>query len=284
MGIAAKSSGLDELDRPFLLLTGGSIGRLSQSEMVAALRRMGLRPEPVADGDPVPTALASAEGLWWLHLAGSRVLAGRCAPAMVAAVCHNPATSVLPPAALSRVADAQGALVLCPDLPDTGDAGDPSATDGAGGVLLFQAAVLRDAFQLAVLVMDLFAADHVYWSPARLWSMGSMFREAVQEMLVSAMPPVLHLVAFLPDPQGRWTSRGLGLFAGQELRAHPPPAMSTAATVRRLARLALDLILHGSVTAARAVPGLAPGEQLLLTPDRGADGANWLVVDWRDVG
>src|SRR3546814_3097868 len=69
----------------------------------------------------------------------------------------------------------------------------PGAEDAAS---VLTPAATREFFKLVVLLIDLFDASHIFWSPARLWSDAPQFRAAVAEMLASGMPPVLHLIAF----------------------------------------------------------------------------------------
>src|SRR3546814_7912368 len=88
-------------------------------------------------------------------------------------------------------------------------------------------------------------------------------------MLASGMPPVLHLIAFRrresTDGEAVAT-RGLAAFAGQELEAAVPPGWTMADMVKRLARLALDLMLNGPVHKAQTVDGLLAGECVRMTP------------------
>ncbi len=128
---------------------------------------------------------------------------------------------------------------------------------------------LADYLKLFVLLIDALGAEQIFWSPARLWTSAPQFRGAVAEMQASGMPPVLHLVAFRrrDDAAGeRVATRGLVAFAGQELEARVPPGWDMAAMVKRLARLALDMMLNGAVTRAQQAPGLARGEPVALTP------------------
>ena len=100
---------------------------------------------------------------------------------------------------------------------------------------------MREFFKMMVLLIDLFDASHLFWSPARLWSDASQFRASIAEMLASGMPPVLHLVAFRRREGAGGASmgtRGLALFAGQELEAPVPDGWTVAEMVRRLSRLA----------------------------------------------
>lgn len=134
---------------------------------------------------------------------------------------------------------------------------------------------LADYLKLLVLLIDAFDADRIFWSPARLWTGAPQFRGAIAEMQASGMPPVLHLVAFRrrDDAAGeRVATRGLAAFAGQELEARIPPGWDMAAMVKRLARLALDMMLNGAVARAQQAPGLERGETVALTPQAAGSG------------
>lgn len=67
-------------------------------------------------------------------------------------------------------------------------------------------------------------------------------------------------------------TRGLALFAGQELEARIPAGWTVAGMVRRLSRLALDMVLNGPVRHARTMRGLEAGEWIDLSP--GTDGGS----------
>src|SRR3546814_13714843 len=60
----------------------------------------------------------------------------------------------------------------------------PEAEDAA---LLLDPAATREFFKLVALLIDLFDASHLFWSPARLWSDAPQFRAAVAEMLASGI-------------------------------------------------------------------------------------------------
>jgi hypothetical protein len=90
------------------------------------------------------------------------------------------------------------------------------------------------------------------------------------------MPPVLHLVAFRRRGAGaRETvaTRGLALFGGQELEAEVPAGWTMADMVKRLARIALDVMLHGPIVRSQNARGLEAGEMVRLIPATGEDGA-----------
>ena len=245
---------------PFALV----VGRIAGSDPEASLRRMGLRPEPVREICAGVVAPA-----FRLHLGSATLLLGPASTeALASADPDDPATSLLAvrlPAAWR--ADGQ-VWTLVPEGHDRRDGYD------------VQAQRLREFFKMAVLLIDLFDASHIFWSPARLWSDAPQFRSAVAEMLISGMPPVLHLVAFRrsDDPGVEIVrTRGLALFGGQEIESRIPSGWTVAEMVKRLARLALDVILHGPVTEARHLRGLGPGEWVSLTPESGDDGRAALV-------
>ncbi|WP_141133896.1 hypothetical protein [Sphingopyxis indica] len=237
--------------KPFALILGPSLSAASPAAFEAGFRRMGLKPErAVGDGDATPR--------YRLHFGGVAATIARAGEAELAeADPHDPATSSL---ATSLPADWRAGggcwALWC----------DEEATS-------VQAPAMRASFQMMVLLLDLFDASHVFWPPARLWSDAPQFRAAMAEMLVSGMPPVLHLVAFRRGEKGGEAvvrTRGLMLFAGQEIEAPIPAGWTIADLVKRVARLALDLMLNGPLLEAQETRGLQPGETVRLRPpDRG---------------
>lgn len=246
---------------PFVLI----VGQLTSDDPEACFRRMGLRPEPMEDGKDSRIAPPGFR----LHFGSISARIGQPeVDALTSADPRDPATSLL---AARLPADWQTWGHVWTLVPEDSDRnGSPDA----------RAMRLREFFKMTVLLIDLFDASHIFWSPARLWSDAPQFRSAVAEMLASGMPPVLHLVAFRrgEGPDGAIVrTRGLTLFGGQEIESRMPPGWTVAEMIRRLARLALDIILHGPVTEARGVRGLGPGEWVSLVPI--ADGSGeWTVV------
>lgn len=251
---------------PFALI----VAPRAADDMEAALRRMGLQPRRTSSADARVAAPA-----FRLRLGGMNVLAGPAADAALdIADPTHPATSLLA-ASLGKGWRSGGRCwVFVPELA----AGD-----------LLPPAPMREFSKMLVLLVDLFAASHVFWSPAQLWSDAAQFRAAVAEMLASGMPPVLHLIAFrrrtLGD--GEWIgTRGLAIFAGQELEARVPAGWTTADMIKRLARVALDVMLNGPVREAVQAQGLGRGERMALSPHRGEPGtAGTLLVEiFPDMG
>lgn len=258
---------------PFALLAGDP-GAVAPAGLAARLRRMGLRPEPAPDD---PSTLIEG-GAMRLSFGALSVLAGPPTPAMRAVIAPG-AADVAVAGSVPAADWAERAMVFVPghDAPDVGTPPPPA-----------QRYFDRRFFELLVLLIDTFDADFLFWSPAGLWSRADQFRAAVAEMLGSGMPPVLHLVAFVgggtvDDP--RIVTRGLAHFTGQELTACPPAHFDQRAAVRRLARLALDMMINGPVTTARDFPGLDAGEMMQVRPEAPAGAAAaWLNVAWAARG
>jgi hypothetical protein len=245
---------------PFVLLGGGDAALLVPGALEAALRRMGL--EPVAVTPPRDATPEYDGGCFDIRLGAQRACIGLAAGSLVdESRCHPETlwagTGAAPPG------EAASATLMC--RPQWGQQAD-------------RIAVSREFCKLAVLLVDLLGARHIYWSPARLWSEAAAFRAAVAEMLVSGMPPLLHLLAFQDMPGGGIATRGLSFFAGQELHLVDGAGLDRKDAVRRLARLALDIMVHGPITAPRRFRGLTEGETLRVGPATGADGAGILIV------
>lgn len=245
---------------PFALIVGAAMRGNSADALEIALRHMGLRPErPGVDDESAADRIAPPR--FRLRLGAMSILAGHATEAALdGANPDHPATSLL---AASLPHDWRSGRQCWIFIPERA-AGDASATE--------QPTRMREFFKMMVLLIDLFDASHLFWSPARLWSDAPQFRASIAEMLASGMPPVLHLVAFRrrEDSAGaRMVTRGLALFAGQELEARIPGGWTVAEMVRRLSRLALDMMINGPVHGARTMRGLEAGEWIDLAPSPG---------------
>ncbi|APZ97284.1 hypothetical protein BWQ93_01345 [Sphingopyxis sp. QXT-31] len=228
---------------PFALLAGPA---MAGDAVAALMRRMGLQPE-VCGADALPLRLALGPLTATLDRAAAALL-DFADPA-------DRATSSLGIGLLGDWRTKGGCWVV--------------ELGGADGAADAPSPPLVDYLKLLVLLIDAFDAAQIFWSPARLWTGAPQFRGAIAEMQASGMPPVLHLVAFRrrDDAGGeRVGTRGLAAFAGQELEAPVPPGWDMAAMVKRLARLALDMMLNGAVARAQQAPGLERGETVALTP------------------
>lgn len=236
--------------QPFLLLAHCDPRLFSAAMFEPSLRRMGLSPsEPV---QPAPAARLFDGASYELRFAEQRALAGRASSAAL--------QSVARPAGPFQPDD----VLLCA----------PSGALGGNRV-----SACRELFKLAVLLIDLTGADQLYWSPAGLWSSAAAFREAVAEMLASGMPPVLHLVAFAPSGcNGALRSQGLAFFAGQEMEVRCDGGLAPREVLRRLARLAIDIMVNGAILAPRDFSGLTKGERIRAEPSTGSDGAVTLFI------
>lgn len=120
----------------------------------------------------------------------------------------------------------------------------------------------------------------ILWQPARLWSRAPDFMRGIEKHLNGSPYPVLNMVAFDRTGKGRdarIATRGLAIFTGQELSADAS-GLGAAETVRRLARLVLDMFDSGPALRGATIGGLASGERITLTPQR-TDGHGPDIVD-----
>lgn len=246
---------------PFALIVGPAIRRASAAELERAIRHMGLRPERV-DSD-VPGLASQAFRLRFGMLSW---IAGRADPSTLdQADPAHPSISLLAASLPRDWRDGKHCWMFIPEDAEAQGSGAERPAEG------------RDYLKAMLLLIDLFDASHLFWSPALLWSDAPQFRASVAEMLTSGMPPVLHLVAFRRhDGDGGETvgTRGLALFVRRELEARMPAGWTVAEMVKRLARLALDMMLHGRFSINRDLQGLAPGETIRLSA---ADGGRRVV-------
>ncbi|HEY0596744.1 hypothetical protein [Sphingopyxis sp.] len=237
--------------------------------LAMSLRRMGLQPERV-EGEEAGTSARIASPRFRLTFGAVSVIAGRAeGDVLEMADPDHPSTSLLA-SSLPRDWRENGQCWIF--VPECGEASESSAG---------KPAQMREFFKMVVLLIDLFDASHIFWSPARLWSDAQQFRASVAEMLASGMPPVLHLVAFRRHETGDGASigtRGLALFAGQELEARIPVGWTVAEMVRRLSRLALDMMLNGPIRHNRTMRGLGPSEWIGLSPQATSGGMRSTVV------
>ncbi len=255
---------------PFALILGPAMRDASSDAIETSLRHMGLQPERIGDAGAALDARIAAP---CCRMAFGTV-SGIAGPAAGAALDlvdpDHPSTSLLA-ASLPRGWRESGDCWIF--IPEKDRAASPSQTTR-----------MREFFKMMVLLIDLFDASHLFWSPARLWSDAPQFRASIAEMLASGMPPVLHLVAFRRKDLGSDASirtRGLALFAGQELEARIPGGWTVAEMVRRLSRLALDMMLNGPVRTARTMRGLDAGEWIdLLPPMDGASQRPTVIVEF----
>lgn len=249
---------------PFALIVGEAMQGQSPDALETALRHMGFRPERI-DGDDMGIMAPRFR----LQFGVSTVVAGLANDAVLDdADPDHPLTSLLA-ASLPRDWRQNGHCWMFV----------PEATEQSAATV--QPTRMREFFKMMVLLIDLFDASHLFWSPAQLWSDAPQFRAAIAEMLVSGMPPVLHLVAFRrrEDAEGAsMSTRGLALFAGQELEARIPEGWTVADMVKRLSRLALDMMLNGPVQHDRTMRGLESGEWIDLSLSPGVSGERSSVI------
>lgn len=252
---------------PFALIVGLDLLGKPLEIAETALRHMGLRPERVDIGDDPRFAAPQFR----LHFASMTLIAGRASASMLdRADPQDPATSLLA-ASLPRDWRGEGhCWIFQPEVAHEGQASPVR---------------MRELFKTMVLLIDLFDASHIFWSPAQLWSDAPQFRAATAEMLVSGMPPVLHLVVFRrgeTEDGAVMRTRGLASFGGQELEAKIPPGWTVAEMIKRLARLALDIMLNGPLSEPQRIRGIEAGEWASLSPSEDSEPrGSTLHVDFR---
>ncbi|HEV2599405.1 hypothetical protein [Sphingopyxis sp.] len=258
---------------PFALIVGAVKQDRSGETVEASLRRMGLKPERIVqEGGDIAERIAVPR--FRLRFGALSVLAGPAAEAALDfADPGHPSTSLLA-ASLPQKWGENGSCWLFV----------PEREPGAPETSTEQPTRMREFFKMMVLLIDLFEASHIFWSPARLWSDAPQFRASIAEMLASGMPPILHLVAFRRHDVGDGASigtRGLALFAGQELEARIPGGWTVAEMVKRLSRLALDMMLNGPVQYPRTMRGIEAGEWIeILPPPENAGRRSTVIVEF----
>ena len=167
---------------PFALILGPAMRGASSNAIETSLRHMGLQPERIGDAGTAPDARIAAP-CFRMAFGAVSVLAGPAAGAALdLADPDHPSTSLLA-ASLPRGWRESGDCWIF--IPESDRAVSSSQTTR-----------MREFFKMMVLLIDLFDASHLFWSPARLWSDAPQFRASIAEMLASGMPPVLHLVSF----------------------------------------------------------------------------------------
>ncbi len=257
---------------PFALIIGAGMHGGSEDALEVSLRRMGLRPERF-DGDGGPDAARIASSRFRLRFGGVSIVAGPAhGEAQDMADPDHPSTSLLAASLPRDWRETGKCWIFIPERDQASSAPDERPTQ------------MRELFKMMVLLIDLFDASHIFWSPARLWSDAQQFRASIAEMLASGMPPVLHLVAFRRrqmDGGATMGTRGLALFAGQELEARIPGGWTVAEMVKRLSRLALDMMLNGPVQYPRTMRGIEAGEWIeMLPPPENAGRRSIVIVEF----
>jgi hypothetical protein len=249
----------------FALLLGADLAASDMDEMVAAFHHMGLQPEVMPDLGVAPTDTDQAGDALFLapairlHFGQLTVVAGWSSPQAIsmadplAPLC----SSVAGPFPAQWQAGRQCLTVIPLLVAKPGSTGSTDHTK------------MRDFFKMIVLLIDLFGASHLYWSPARLWSDAEQMRTAITEMTISGILPVPHLVTFRLqecEAGSRMVTRGLSYFVAQELMANVPAGWSSARVIKQLARISLDMMINGPVTGPRRNKGPEGDEWVFISP------------------
>ncbi len=225
------------------LLSGIPAHLLDEDALTLSLRRMGLSP-----GFPFVTEYAGVAAREWAVTAGQS------------------------PMRVIRIEpDALMAKALSGRYP--GSEGRDFVPEGRVLILCWHEAALRmpdgnlDSILTTLALVSAFLYPRlIQWCPASLWSDAPNLTRGIEKYLGGGALPVLHLVGFARTGKrksARITTRGLAIFTGQELSAEASH-MGAAETVRRLARLILDMFNHGPVLRSATIDGLMPGETITL--------------------
>ncbi len=156
--------------------------------------------------------------------------------------------------------------------------------------------VVRTTAAIGAVLASLPGVRAVCWHAARSWVGGAYFIHAIDEWLGGGAFPALGMTALVRGDDGSFTSEGLALLIGQEVRVEPGTARKTAsrkgvdrsgaqgsaggeaASARLALRAIHSLVLSGAIDAPTHLTG-PDGEPLRAEPT--PDGR--LVRVWRDA-
>jgi hypothetical protein len=117
-------------------------------------------------------------------------------------------------------------------------------------------------------------ASAAIWVPARLISGFAYFAETAQRFAKGGAFPALALVGFDTNPQGEISTKGMQIFAGQEVRVMAND-LDHNANMQRMVRILHDLVQNGPISQPMKERGLAPDEWICLTPSVSGE---WLDI------
>jgi hypothetical protein len=259
-------------------LNGAQAGTAGDPRALLFLTRPSAAPASAAVAEPL-ASLAHRLGLTAFTAAPVPPTDGETATAPIVLVLAG-TSIILYPAAAAQAMVADGLLAAEPAGPDAApvivaalEMAAPLPPRGPERIIAAQ----RLCCVAAMLAAGL-SATRIAWVPAALWSAAADLGDAIAAMEHEGLPPILHLIAFtldaVPDaPRAALQSRGLAFFADCELRLDYPAQIAPADALRRLARLAIHVMLNGMPAPGLVVPGLVAGEQLraVAWPDARAD-------------
>lgn len=168
----------------------------------------------------------------------------------------------------------------------TGDIGDPvlspiwqgvpaSSVNAVAMWLRLDIAITRDDDRtllaqrlcaLSALLAARLPVTSLCWLPNQLWSDARLLADAVIAVERQGLPPVMHLVGFIPATDGSVATRGLDWFGLQDMRISAPGGMAAADLVRCLARLAAEQLAVRAPLRRGRYPGIARGDWVSIEP------------------
>lgn len=129
--------------------------------------------------------------------------------------------------------------------------------------------VRRAFLSLARRIGEMAGAMAIGWRPAGLLVGMDYFVRSISDHENGGPFPALSLVRYVR--QGDYMrSHGLGWLCGQEI-AYRSGNLSSSALVKRMVRLAHDMVTHGPILQPTEIEGLDEGEHIRLWPEQ-ADG------------
>jgi hypothetical protein len=119
---------------------------------------------------------------------------------------------------------------------------------------------------LSALLAARLPVTRLCWLPNQLWTDSRPLADAVIAVERQGLPPVMHLIGFLPGADGSVTTRGLDWFGLQDMRISAPTGLPVADLVRRLARLAAEQLAVRAPLRRGRYPGIERGEWVSIEP------------------
>jgi hypothetical protein len=109
--------------------------------------------------------------------------------------------------------------------------------------------------------------SHIWWLPAGIVTTSDYFMAGIRDYLINDHAfPALACIDFTQIEERIVKTKGLDWFSGQELKFHQGQ-LTMRDSMRRVIRIAYDMIVNGPFLSNTRIAGLAPGEQFALIPN-----------------
>ena len=126
-------------------------------------------------------------------------------------------------------------------------------------------AIIQALLAVARSIGTSLGAQAVIWHPAGVISGFAYFSEAVSDYCAGGAIPVLALVNFKSESDGKINSTGLSYLSGQELQV-ARSAMDDSDMMRRVVRVVHDMAVNGQISKTLKLVGIEPEEVVELQP------------------